>query len=279
MQRSQRTGELIWVTMRLSTSRPSCTTWPSRLEISGIRASWVETERARPASTSTAGAMCWVWNAPATDSGTSRALAGGSSAKRRELLDGAGRDDLAGAVVVGGGQAVLLELGEHLVAVAAQDRGHAGRGLLRGGGHRVAPLADQHHGLLGGDRAGAGRGGELADAVPGDRTDLVERVGRVREQLEGGEQPGGDQQRLGDGGVADGRPRRPPCRSGRGRGRRRRRARSAGRGRPGSRPRGSGSRGSGHLGREQRWRAQVNSVAPRARTACSAHTKIPGVFL
>ena len=45
-----------------------------------MRESWVDTERASPASTSTAGTMCSVWNAPATDSGFSRAFAGGSSA-------------------------------------------------------------------------------------------------------------------------------------------------------------------------------------------------------
>ena len=67
-----------------------------------------------------------------------------------------------------------------------------------GRGHRLAALADQHHRLLGGDHPGAGGGGELADAVAGDRADLAEGVGRVREELEGGDQAGGDQQRLGD---------------------------------------------------------------------------------
>ena len=70
-------------------------------------------------------------------------------------------------------------------------------------GHRLAALADQHHRLLGGDHPGAGRGGDLADAVPGDRADARERVGGVREQVERGDQAGGDQQRLGDRGVAD----------------------------------------------------------------------------
>ena len=198
MHRSQRTGLAIWPTIRASTSRPSWTTWPSRLEITRVRGSWAETERARPARWPTAGAMCSVWNAPATLSGISRALAGGSSASACELLEGAGGDDLAGAVVVGGGQAVLVERGEHLVAVAAEDRGHAGRGDRGGLGHRLAALADQHHRLLGGDHPGAGGGGELADAVAGDRADLLEGVGRVREQLERRDQAGGDQQRLGD---------------------------------------------------------------------------------
>ena len=67
-----------------------------------MRGSCVETDagqlgRACP----TAGAMCSVWKAPATDSGISRAFAGGSAASACELLEGAGGDDLAGAVVVG----------------------------------------------------------------------------------------------------------------------------------------------------------------------------------
>ena len=168
-----------------------------------MRGSWTDTERARPARWSTAGAMCSVWKAPATLSGISRALAGGSSASAASCSSGAGGDDLAGAVVVGGGEAVLVERGEHLVAVAAEDGGHAGRGRGGGLGHRLAALADQHHRLLGGDHPGAGGGGELADAVAGDGADLRERVGRVREQLERGDQAGGDQQRLGDLGVAD----------------------------------------------------------------------------
>ena len=80
-QRSQRTGLEICPTMRRSTSRPSWTIWPSRLEITGVRGSWVETDRASEARRSTAGAMWTVWNAPATLSGIRRALAGGSSAK------------------------------------------------------------------------------------------------------------------------------------------------------------------------------------------------------
>ena len=39
MHRSQRTGLLTWLTMRASTSRPCCTTAPSRLEISRVRGS------------------------------------------------------------------------------------------------------------------------------------------------------------------------------------------------------------------------------------------------
>ena len=80
MQRSQRTGLAIWPTMRATTSRPSWTTLPSLLEITGMRGSCVDTARASWASRATAGCMWSVWNAPATLSGVSRALAGGSSA-------------------------------------------------------------------------------------------------------------------------------------------------------------------------------------------------------
>ena len=45
-----------------------------------------------------------------------------------------------------------------------------------------AALAHEHHGLLGGDDAGADGRGDLADAVPGAGADLAEGVGRVREE-------------------------------------------------------------------------------------------------
>ena len=153
------------------------------------------------------------------DSGISRALAGGVVGEGGELLDGAGGDDLAGAVVVGRGQAVLAS------AASTSSRSPPRTavmlvGVVRGGrGHRVAALADQHHRLLGGDRPGAGGRGELADAVAGDGADLA----RTR-------RPGA--------GTARGRPagRRRPAAAGRrrcpGSCRRRPRCRSATRSRP-----------------------------------------------
>ena len=123
--------------------------------------------------------------------------------ERLELLEGAGGHHLAGTVVVGGGQAVLVDGGEHLVAVAAEHGGHAGRGDRGRLGHRPAALADQHHRLLGGDDPRTGGRGQLADAVAGDGADLAEGVGRVREDVERGDQAGGHQQRLGDLGVPD----------------------------------------------------------------------------
>ena len=121
-----------------------------------------------------------------------------------QLLAGAGRHDLTGPVVVGRGQPVLVDGRQHLVAVTTQYGGHAGRRGRGGLGHRLAPLADQHHGLLRGDGAGDGGGCELADAVTGDGADLREQVARLVEQRLRGHQAGGHQERLGDLGVADG---------------------------------------------------------------------------
>ncbi|MPN09254.1 hypothetical protein SDC9_156543 [bioreactor metagenome] len=47
-----------------------------------------------------------------------------------QLLEGAGRDDLAGSVVVRGGEPGSLDRGQHLVRLAGDDRGHPG-GLHR----------------------------------------------------------------------------------------------------------------------------------------------------
>ena len=88
--------------------------------------------------------------------------------QRVQPVERAGGDDLAGAVHVRRGQAVLVDGGQDLVGVAAEDGGHAGRRLRAGGGHR--PAADGGERDRGLDRQHAGErgGGELADAVPGD---------------------------------------------------------------------------------------------------------------
>ncbi len=78
--RSQRTGAATCRTSRSSISRPSLTTWPSALDSSRVRGSWVAMLDASSASRATAGSMCTVWKAPATLSGNSRARGGGSSA-------------------------------------------------------------------------------------------------------------------------------------------------------------------------------------------------------
>jgi hypothetical protein len=98
---------------------------------------------------------------------------------------------------------VFGQRGEHLVGVAADHARHRGRRDGAGRRHRPAALTDEDHGLLGRQHADAGGGGDLAHRVSGGHPDEGERVGRMREQLEGRQQPGGDQQRLRDGGVAD----------------------------------------------------------------------------
>ena len=204
MHRSQRTGEATWPTRRRRTSRPSWTTCPSRFDNSRVRGSWVEIARERWASRSTAGSMWTVWKAPATLSGIEPRPGRRVLGEGGELLDRPRGDDLAGAVVVGGGEALRLEGGGDLVRLAADDRGHRGRTGGAGRGHGAATFGDEDHRRLGGEDAHARGGGDLADGVAGGDADQRVRVRRVREQLERREQPGGHQQRLRDRGVPDG---------------------------------------------------------------------------
>lgn len=83
------------------------------------------------------------------------------------------------------------------VRVAAEQRGHAGRGDRGGLGHRQTALAHEGQGGRVVQDAREDGGGDLADAVTGDGT-----RGHVTEGR-GGDQSGGDEQRLGDGGVTD----------------------------------------------------------------------------
>ena len=107
--------------------RPGRRGWRS----AGVRGSWVETERRQPARRADGrGHVLGVEGAGHRQRRQPR-LGRRVVGERRELLEGAGGDDLAGAVVVGGGQPVLVERGQHLVAVAAEHRGHAGRGDRR----------------------------------------------------------------------------------------------------------------------------------------------------
>ena len=80
MHASQRTGAATCATMRDSQSGPEVTMAPSRFDSSTIRGSLTVMALAAMLRSATAGAMCTVWKAPATDSGRSRAPAGGSAA-------------------------------------------------------------------------------------------------------------------------------------------------------------------------------------------------------
>src|SRR5690606_32435465 len=77
MHRSHRTGPATWSISRRRNSVPVPTTAPSAFCSSRVRGSAGVTAAAALRSWSTAGAMWWVWNAPATESGMSRARAGG----------------------------------------------------------------------------------------------------------------------------------------------------------------------------------------------------------
>ena len=134
-----------------------------------------------------------------TEAGLRRRVRG----ERVELLESAGHDDLAGAVLVGGGESVPLSHGDDLVALAAEDGGHAGGGDRGGRSHRVAALTDEDHGLLGGDHTGSDGRGDLADTVARAGGNLRVGVGRVREQAQQRHQARADQERLRHGGVAD----------------------------------------------------------------------------
>ena len=165
-------------------------------------------ESASSASRSAAGAMCTVWNAPATLSGIRRARGGGFSARPAScsivpaatiwplpLLLAGVRPWAAIAASTSSGLppiTAVIDVG----VVAARFR------------HRAAPLPDEHHGLVVRQRTHEGRRGDLADGVTGDHADAVhpEAVCPVRclQELPSGQQTGGHQQRLGHGGVADG---------------------------------------------------------------------------
>ena len=204
MHRSQRTGEATWPTSRRSTSRPSCTTWPSALESSRVRGSWVEMARARRASRSTAGSMCTVWKAPATLSWISRARAGGAAASAASCSVVPAATIWPVPLLFAAVSPCSSRAASTSSGLAADHCGHRGGSGGAGGGHRPAALAYEHHGLLRRQHADSGRRGDLADRVAGGHADGREGVGRVREQLQRGQQAGGHQQRLGDRRVADG---------------------------------------------------------------------------
>ncbi len=119
-----------------------------------------------------------------------------------QLLHRAGGDGLPRAVGVGRGEAVALEGGGDLVGVAADDGAHPRGGQRARLGHGAAADPDEPDGVLLAQHAGEGGGGELADRVAGEDPGSSYTVG-LPERV-GGQQPRGDDERLGDGGVLDG---------------------------------------------------------------------------
>ena len=183
MHRSQRTGLPTWPTSRRSTSWPSWTTCPSRLEISaGTRV----VGRHRPGEAAPARRP----RGPCARCGTRRpptaASAGPSPARRPRMRPSCSMVPAAtiwpGAVVVGRGEAVLLERGQHLVAVAAEHGGHAGRGARAASAIALPRSRTSTMACSAEMTPHAGGSGDLTDAVARRRAHHAERVGRVREQ-------------------------------------------------------------------------------------------------
>ena len=105
-----------WRPGRRAGARTSAPSWTTCAVLVGdVPASpgrWAATSAAASRGGPTAGAMWCVWKAPATFSGDQPGLLRLVGGQRRQLLAGAGGDDLAGAVDVGRGQPELLERGE-----------------------------------------------------------------------------------------------------------------------------------------------------------------------
>ena len=139
--------------------------------------SCTETERARRPRWPTAGAMSGVRKAPATLSGTRRAL-GGASAKAASCSS-------LPATTIGRGRCRWPLSGPaSRWRASTSSRSPPSTAVMPVG---LVPAAaalalprSEHHGLLGGDDARPGGGGQLADAVARDRGDLAQGVRGVR---------------------------------------------------------------------------------------------------
>ena len=105
------------------------------------------------------------------DPGLGRRL-GGQFGQR---VQGARRDDLAGAVAVGREQAEPVDRGQHLVLVAAEDGAHPALHEPAGGGHLPAADPGQRDRGLGRQHTGQRGRAELTDAVAGDQGHVVHR--------------------------------------------------------------------------------------------------------
>ena len=139
-------------------------------------------------------------NAERNESGAPRRV----SRQRSQLLSRTSSDNLAAAIVVGCRQAVGLESGQHVVRITADEGRHRCRGHRAGFGHSTATLAYEDHRLFRRQDADPGCSGDLAYRVPGNDADEWIAIGRMRDEFERGQQPSGNQERLGDRGVSDG---------------------------------------------------------------------------
>ena len=124
---------------------------------------------------------------------------------RLERVEGGeltGHHDLAAAVEVRRLEPELVESSEQFGFVGADDGAHTGLHLGRGIRHREPALPHEAESVGLAEHSRAGRRGDLADGVPGDARDAI--AAPLGEQHAQSEQSGGDDERLGDRGVADG---------------------------------------------------------------------------
>jgi hypothetical protein len=70
------------------------------------------------------------------------------------LGNGSGNNYLSGTIHVGCGKSDFVGSGNYFVWLSSEDGAHAGWGEGSGLGHGKTTLADEHHGLLGGQNPG-----------------------------------------------------------------------------------------------------------------------------
>src|SRR5579875_3635620 len=138
--------------------------------------------------------MKWVWNAPATASGRTRAPPGGSAASFSSASSAP-----AATICPAPLRLAAVSPAASIAATTSAGSPPSSADIPVGvSAHAAAVEADG----LGRRERPRDRGrGQLADAVAGDQLLVVGRRGDP--ELGGGDDPGRDEQRLGDGGVLD----------------------------------------------------------------------------
>ena len=153
--------------------------------------------------------MKWVWNAPATLSGMTRARAGGSAAKAASASRAPAATTCPAPLTLAGVRSCRS------MAASTSSGSPPSTALMPVGvaalacGHRPAALGDEAHGVGLGEHPGRGGGGDLADRVPGERPGAGRRPGVppsavLPDRARRASSPAPDEQRLGDRGVLDG---------------------------------------------------------------------------
>ena len=221
MHRSQRTGAATWSTSRPTNSGPWCDRRCRRRSTAGgCRARTSAGRRPAAAAARPPGPCGGVERAGHRQRPEPRAF-GRVGGEGGELLGGAGRDDLAGRVDVGGGEAEFGQLGQHRVGVAAEDAVMP-VGLIAAALAIARPRSRTSTSADSGESTPASAAAVISptlwpataadvacDVVEGARQPTGRLAGDaelrlpVREKHRRGGQTGTDEQRLGDRGVFD----------------------------------------------------------------------------